>query len=88
MDTVTANATVKERRMTVSEAAGYSTGVLLSMLRWFMPLRMWVTISASTAFLIFICRTEDPLQIARATGGYVVIVSLITVGSLCRKRGD
>jgi hypothetical protein len=78
-------ATGEPRNQTTGEAAGYITGVLVSMLRWFMPLRLWLTITASAALLIFICRTEDPLQIARATSGYVVFVGLITVGSISRK---
>lgn len=77
--------TAKPRPATISEAAGYRTGILLSMLRWFMPLRLWLTAAASVALLIFAFRTEDTLLIARAACAYLVLISLITVASVRRK---
>ena len=72
---------------TPTEAAGYITGTLTAAAQLVMPVRMWITLFASAAFLIFIFRTDSPLHIARALCLYVTLESIL-IGSGVFRRGQ
>jgi lipid-A-disaccharide synthase-like uncharacterized protein len=61
-------------------AAGYIAGTLTGAAEMVMPVRMWITLIASVALLIFVFRSDSVLNIARALCAYTAIESIL-IGS-------
>lgn len=70
---------------TPGEAAGYIAGILTGALELVMPVRMWITLIASAALLIFVFRSESPLEIARALSVFIVIETILIGSGVFRK---
>lgn len=74
MSTKTASDT-KEK--TPIEAAGYIAGILTGAAQMVMPVRMWITLIASTALIVFVFQSESLLHIARALSVFGSLVSVM-----------
>lgn len=72
---------------TPSEAAGYIAGIMTGAAEMVMPVRMWLTLLASAALLIFVFRSDSLLHIARALCLYVTLESIL-IGSGVFRRGQ
>ncbi|MFT4548872.1 MAG: hypothetical protein ACI9MB_002840 [Verrucomicrobiales bacterium] len=64
------------KEKTPTEAAGYIAGTLTGAAQMVMPVRMWITLLASVALIIFVFQSESLLNIARA---FCVFASMISV---------
>jgi len=51
---------------TPAEAAGSIGGALAGNAQMVMPFRMWITVIAAAALIVFVCRSESLLDIAQA----------------------
>ena len=69
-----------------SEAAGYIAGTLVSIVRVVMPIRMWLTLFASTTLVIIIFNTDSLMTIARAVCCYSVIIVLLISSAIYRGK--
>jgi hypothetical protein len=64
------------KEKTPTEAAGYIAGTLTGAAEMVMPVRMWITLIASVALIVFVFQSESLLNIARA---FCIFASLISV---------
>jgi len=65
---------------TPTEAAGYIAGTLAGCAQMVMPVRMWITLIASAALIVFVFRSESLLHIARACCVFVTMIAIL-IGS-------
>ncbi len=70
---------------TRAEAAGYIAGILTGALEMVMPVRMWITLIASVALLIFVFCSDSLLDIARATCVFITIESILIGSGVFRR---
>lgn len=78
--------TMPQEEKTPIEAAGYIAGTLTAVAQMVMPVRMWITLIASTVLLVFVFRSESPLNVARALCIYVSLIAVLIGSAVFSKR--
>jgi lipid-A-disaccharide synthase-like uncharacterized protein len=83
MNTQTATDT-KEK--TPTEAAGYIAGTLTGAAQMVMPVRMWMTLIASTVMIVYVFQSESPLHIARALCVFSALIAILIGSAVFGRR--
>jgi hypothetical protein len=66
-----------ESEKTPVEAAGYIAGTLTGAAQTVMPVRMWITLIASAALIVFVFQSESLLNIARAFCLFASVIAIL-----------
>ena len=74
------------KEKTPTEAAGYIAGTLTGAAQMLMPVRMWITLIASAALMIFVFQSESPLHIARALCIFASLVAILIGSAVFGRR--
>jgi hypothetical protein len=68
------------------EAAGYIAGTITAAAQMVMPVRIWITLVASMALIIFAFCSESLLNISRALCIFTTLMSIL-IGSAVFRKG-
>lgn len=75
-----------EREKSSVESAGYIGGTLTGAAQMVMPVRMWITLLASVALMLFVFRCESVLHIVRGFCVYTALISVLIGSAVFGRR--